>query len=141
MFNLDDCIACITSRSAKAIAQNLEKRLEGYNVTRVQFIAMYYIGVSDEKITQKSLADKMGLKEPTIVRLLDRMEKEDFIIRECVETDKRIKVLSLTEKGEQLNKKLIIVAENFKNQATENISNEDLTIYKEVLAKMLLNTK
>ena len=80
MFNLDDCIACITSRSAKKLADCFEKRLNYYNITRTQWIALYYISVN-KMITQKQLADKMSLKEPTVVRLLDKMETLGWVIR------------------------------------------------------------
>ena len=36
MFNIDDCIAMITCRSAKKLADCLEKRLNYYNITRTQ---------------------------------------------------------------------------------------------------------
>ena len=73
MFRLEDCIAYITSRGAKVLAERLEERFEGSGISRVQWIAMYYVN-GCPSITQKQLADKMNLKEPTVVRLLDRME-------------------------------------------------------------------
>ena len=57
MFDLNDCIAYITCKGAKALAQRLEKRLELYNVTRVQWTAMYYVSL-DKFITQKNYLKK-----------------------------------------------------------------------------------
>jgi len=42
MFNLDDCMAFITSQSAKIFSEALERRFRPYNVTRAQWIVLYY---------------------------------------------------------------------------------------------------
>lgn len=139
MFDLDDCIASITCKGAKMLAERLEHRLNVYDVTRVQWIAMYYVS-QYEPITQKQLAEKMYLKESTIVRLLDRMEKEKVLVRECSPADRRVRYLKLTEKGQKIKEELSVIVENFKNDAIEGISEEDLDTYKKVLDQMLENT-
>ncbi|MEA4900299.1 MarR family transcriptional regulator [Desulfitobacterium sp.] len=138
MFNLDDCIACITSRSAKLLADCFEKRLNIYNITRTQWIALYYISIN-EIVTQKQLADKMSLKEPTVVRLLDKMEALGWVIRENSEKDKRAKLLKLTEKGQKIETEMLDVAEKFRNDVISGITPEELDNYKSVLDKMLKN--
>lgn len=138
MFNLDDCIACITSRSAKKIADCFEKRLNYYNITRTQWIALYYININ-KPITQKQLADKMSLKEPTVVRLLDKMEALGWVIRVNSDNDKRIKLLSLTDNGQQIEKDMLDVAVKFRNDVINDISSKELESYKSVLNKMLSN--
>ena len=98
MFRLEDCIAYITSRGAKVLAERLEERFEGSGISRVQWIAMYYVN-GCPSITQKQLADKMNLKEPTVVRLLDRMEADHMLRRVCSRTDRRVRYLEMTEQG------------------------------------------
>lgn len=138
MFNLDDCIACITSRSAKSLAECFEKRLNYYNITRTQWIALYYVNIN-KMITQKQLADKMSLKEPTVVRLLDKLEALGWITRISSEDDKRIKILKLTESGKKIEKEMLDVAVKFRNDVICDIPPEDLDIYNSVLRKMLNN--
>ncbi|WP_300384276.1 MarR family transcriptional regulator [Clostridium sp.] len=140
MFNLDDCIACITSKSAKLLADSLEKRLNYYNITRTQWIALYYVSIN-EMITQKKLSDKMSIKEPTVVRLIDKMESLDWITRISNENDKRVKCLELTEKGNKIETEMLDIVENFKNDVIKDISLEELDNYKSVLNKMLKNIK
>ncbi|MEM1485050.1 MarR family transcriptional regulator [Oscillospiraceae bacterium PP1C4] len=140
MFDLDDCVAYVTCKSAKALAHRLEKRLESYDVTRVQWTAMYYVS-KDELITQKKLSEKMSLRESTIVRLIDRMEKDGLLERVNSQQDKRVHNLVLTSKGDALNQKLTAVANQFKNDAIANISQEDLSTFKAVLEQMLADTE
>ncbi|MFZ2537787.1 MAG: MarR family transcriptional regulator [Oscillospiraceae bacterium] len=138
MFNLDDCIACITSRSAKLLAECFEKRLNYYNITRTQWIALYYVSIN-KMITQTQLADKMSLKEPTVVRLLDKIQALGWITRISSESDKRIKILKLTEKGKKIETEMLDVAVKFRNDVICDISPEELDVYNSVLSKMLVN--
>ncbi|HHV09619.1 MAG TPA: MarR family transcriptional regulator [Clostridiales bacterium] len=138
MFNLDDCIAFITCKSAKDLADCLEKRLNHYNITRSQWIALYYIR-NNNMITQKQLADKMSLKEPSVVRLLDKMEVLGWVNRISSTDDKRIKFLALTESGQKIEAAMLDVAEKFKSDVLNGISHEYLDKFKLTLSKMLSN--
>ena len=138
MFNLDDCIAFITCKSAKELAECLEKRLNCYNISRSQWIALYYIR-NNPMITQRQLADKMSLKEPSVVRLLDKMEMLGWVNRIHSQNDKRIKSLNLTDAGQKVESDLLEVAEKFKNDVLSDISHEELDNFKSTLNKMLHN--
>lgn len=138
MFNLDDCIAFVTCKGAKDLADTLEKRLNNFNITRSQWIALYYIKNSN-MITQKQLADKMSLKEPSVVRLLDKMELYGWVNRISSNDDKRMKFLILTESGKDIEAAMLDVAEKFKSDVLDGISPEDLDVFKSTLNKMLIN--
>ncbi len=140
MFQLEDCIAYITSRGAKILAERLEDRFAGSGVSRVQWIAMYYVDRCPS-ITQKQLAERMNSRESTVVRLLDRMEKENIVRRVCCEEDRRVRYLEMTPEGRALYDKLSQRAEQFKDDAIRGIGEEKLEIFKEVLNQMLANTE
>ncbi len=137
-FNLNDCVCFLTSRASKGLSEVLEKRVSEYGVTRVQWIAMYYIN-QDEMLSQKELADRLGIKEPTVVRLIDRCEKDNLVKRIPLKSDARKKGLILTDKGQELNKTITVLAEKFMYDAIEGISMDDLNTYTRVISKMLDN--
>lgn len=138
MFNLDDCIGIITSRGTKHIVDAFNNRLAVYNITRVQWIALYYIG-RNEGITQKELSEEMDLKESTVARLIDRLEKENTVQRIKDVKDRRISKLYLTEEGKEKKEALLPIGENFSNEAIKGISEGDLEIFKDVLNKIVIN--
>uniref|UniRef100_UPI0006D1B12F MarR family transcriptional regulator n=1 Tax=Clostridium sp. NkU-1 TaxID=1095009 RepID=UPI0006D1B12F len=138
MFNLDDCIAFVTCKGAKDLADSLEKRLNNFNITRSQWIALYYIKNND-MITQRQLADKMSLKEPSVVRLIDKMERYGWVNRISSNDDKRMKFLILTDNGKEIETAMLDVAEKFKSDVLNGISFEDLDVFKSTLNKMLEN--
>ncbi len=83
----------------------------------------------------------MSLKEPTVVRLIDKMEVLGWVVRTTREDDKRIKLLELTEKGQKVETEMREVAEKFRNDVISGISAEELNSYKSTLDKMLCNIK
>lgn len=138
MFNLEDCIAFITNKYNKEITELFNQRLQEHNITRVQWIALFYIG-NNEGITQRDLAQILDSNESSIVRLIDRMEKENTVKREKDPTDRRVTKLFLTEEGMKKRDEILPIGEKFSKDCIKGISDEDLETFKEVLNKMVKN--
>ncbi len=138
MFDLDDCIAFITNKSAKKLADEFNRRLQENGTTRVQWIALFYIGKAGE-ISQKELSDYMDIKESSMVRLIDRMEKEELVERRKDSEDRRITKIILTDKGKFLKEELMPRGQEFQDDVLKGISKENLEIFKEVLHRMIDN--
>lgn len=138
MFDLDDCIAFITNKSAKKLADEFNRRLQENGTTRVQWIALFYIGKAGE-ISQKELSDYMDIKESSMARLIDRMEKEELVERRKDSEDRRITKIILTDKGKFLKEELMPRGQEFQDDVLKGISKENLEIFKEVLQRMIDN--
>ncbi|HHX19948.1 MAG TPA: MarR family transcriptional regulator [Clostridiaceae bacterium] len=137
---LEDCIAFMACRDAKRIADSVDRRLVPYNITRVQWNALYYIDLKKgESITQRELADLMGLREPTMVRLIDRMEKNGFLKREPSSHDRRRNNLVLTKKGAEINDKICAIVKKFKEDCVRGIPEADLLAFQRVLNQVVNN--
>ncbi|UUV19470.1 MarR family transcriptional regulator [Fusobacteria bacterium ZRK30] len=140
MFKLDDCVGFITNNTSKRIADVFNAKLNSYDVTRVQWIALYFLGTS-EYINQSELAEKMNIKKSTIVRLIDRMEKEGYVQRKKDIKDRRITYIFLTALGKKLRKKLLPFGKEFSDLISKDISDEDMRIFKNVLNKLVENAE
>lgn len=138
MYNLDDCIGFITNKGAKKLSDEFNRRLQEYNMTRVQWIALYYIGKTNG-VFQKELSDYMNVKESSMVRLMDRMEKDDLVERRKESKDRRVTRIFLSKKGEKLRENLIPIGKEFHENAVKNISDDELNVFKDVLEKMIKN--
>ena len=138
MFNLEDCIAFMTNKYNKEITDLFGQRLQEHSITRVQWTALFYIG-KNEGITQRDLAKKLDSNESSIVRLVDRMEKENIVSREKDPADRRITKLFLTEEGMKKRDEILPIGDKFSKDCIKGISEEDLETFKEVLNKMVKN--
>lgn len=140
MFDIDTCLSFVTSKACKEIAEAFNRRLTKLGVTRVQWIVLYYLGKC-EGIKQKELAEKMNIKDSTVARLIDRMEREGYVIRVKDLEDKRITKLYLTEKGVELRIKLLPEGEKMSKILSKDITDEEMEIFKRVLKKMVDNVR
>lgn len=138
MFDLDTCVCFSTNKVAKKLADTFNERLLPFGVTRVQWTAMYFL-LRDGRMSQKELSDKMNIKESTTVRLVDRMEKDGFIVRFKDSNDRRITYIELTEKGKKRIEELLPEGEKMSQLASRGISDEEIEIFKKVLDKFMEN--
>ncbi|MTK10750.1 MAG: MarR family transcriptional regulator [Clostridiaceae bacterium] len=138
MFDLDTCIAFITNNAAKKISDEFNDRLSELGITRVQWIALYYLG-KHKSISQIELADQMDIKPSTTARLIDRMERDGFVKRERDINDRRTVNLMITDKGREFREKLFPVGEKMSEDVSKGISEEEIEIFKNVLKKMVDN--
>lgn len=120
------------------ISESFGRRLESKGITRIQWIALYYLGINSD-ISQKDLALKMSVKDSSIARLLDRMERDNLVRREKSIVDRRITKVVLTDKGKEMREELLPEGEKFSNILLNGISEEELQVFDDVLCKMVKN--
>jgi len=80
----------------------------------------------------------MKKEKTTIARVIDGMEKKNLIRREKG-IDKRNKICFLTDEGQKLMNEILPVVCEVNQRAIENITNEELEIFKKVIEKIKLN--
>jgi MarR family transcriptional regulator for hemolysin len=80
----------------------LEQALRAEGQTRAQWETLLIIAMSGDKSTQKSLAQRLRIEGPTLVRLLDKLEQDKLIQRVASLTDRRSNTIQPTAKGRAL---------------------------------------
>lgn len=140
MFDVDTCVCFITNKVAKKLADKMNERLALVGSTRVQWLVMYYL-LRDGKMNQRDLGEKMDIKDSTVVRLIDRMEKEEFVERVKDAKDRRVTYVTLTDKGKKRIEELLPIGEEMSKVFSENISEEEFQIFNKVLNKMAENAE
>lgn len=138
MFELDDCVGIITCNTGKKIAEKFNEHILAHGLTRVQWIALYYLG-KYESMTQRELSAKMHITDSTMVRLIDRLEKEHYVQRIKDITDRRITNLKLTETGVRKRQDILSIGEEFANSVSRGLTNEEIEVFKKITTKMLEN--
>lgn len=63
------------------------------------------------ELSQRELADRMGVEGPTMVRHLDRLEREGMIQRRRDPSDRRVMRIAVTTAGEEVLRTLEAVAD------------------------------
>lgn len=138
VFDLDTCVAFITNNAAKKLAECFNERLSKLGITRVQWIALYFMG-KYENISQSELGEKMDIKASSVARLIDRMERDGYVIRKRDPKDRRMTNLILTEDGKRLQLKLLPEGEKMRKLVSRDLTEEEIETFKKVLKKMTEN--
>ncbi|MGM0852236.1 MAG: MarR family winged helix-turn-helix transcriptional regulator [Bacillota bacterium] len=87
--------------SNRHIQQDLTSTLKEMNLTGPQFYILYLLSAS-EGTKSTELADRLDVKPSAITVMIDRLLKNDFVIRERDEKDRRIVKLDLTAAGREV---------------------------------------
>lgn len=104
------------------------------------WIIAYLYHNQQREIYQKDLETEFHITRSTVTNILQLMEKKGYIERVSVEHDARLKKLILTEKAKKIQRQNFNDTHNkLEKQLTENISEEELKIFLNVVEKMKQN--
>ena len=90
-------------------------------------------------ISQTELAGLLEIENPTVVRLLDGLEKQGLISRTPAADDRRVKRIDLTEAAEDQVDEIEDLAEVMRGTMARGIPEADLTVTLNVLRRMIAN--
>jgi len=138
MTRIDGSILSVAANITKLIIDDFGKRIEKKGITRVQWLALYHLGEKNQ-MNQKTLSRFMNLKDSTVGRLIDRMERNELVIRKRDKYDKRTTILSLTSKGLHYREEIIPEIEMFNYELNLGISSDEMEIFENVMRKMIIN--
>ncbi|MGN0813954.1 MAG: MarR family winged helix-turn-helix transcriptional regulator [Candidatus Coproplasma sp.] len=123
----------------------LRRRFESYfansELTSVQAVAMEYINVNsaDHAVYQKELEKFLELRGSSVSSLIDRLERDGYIRRECHDEDGRYRRLVPTEKGKNIQADISARIMHYTNSLFEGIDEEELEIFEIVMLKIIKN--
>ncbi|MGQ3891192.1 MarR family winged helix-turn-helix transcriptional regulator [Legionella sp. CNM-4043-24] len=99
-FNLDEHTGVLIKKAARLFERVANINLEELGVTYSQTIFLVRLWEKDGQ-NQKELTKSAGLKQPTVVGILERMERDGLILRRQNTKDKRCYHFFLTEKAKK----------------------------------------
>ena len=97
----------------------LDRRLRPLGLSRATWMVLAFVRKLDGP-NQTELADQLGLEGPSVVRLIDRLEREQLVERRSAQ-DRRVKTLHLTPKGEELSAEIWRVAGRLRSELLRDI--------------------
>jgi MarR family transcriptional regulator for hemolysin len=120
----------ITGSQAYQRAVNDELAPQGITYRQCQVLALLSLGGPS---SQADLAQKMEVEPPTLVGILDRMERDGWIRRECCAEDRRRKLVHPTKSAEPVWNKITAAARRVRQRATKGLTSSQVEQLKELL--------
>ena len=112
--------------------------LEPYNLTLTQYKVLKFLLTNPkETIRQVDIEEHFYIRNPTVTRVLQNLEKKGLIERRINPKDNRSKVICLTEKAKAMESLLYKLGDELERRLTSNLTNDDKQELLRLLKKLL----
>ena len=107
--------------------------------SHVRWGTLYWISVFGDRVNQTQLAERMGIEQPTLGRVLRELEADGLIARRTPSGDRRARVISLTPASKPLMQKINRIQNTVRASLLRGIEPAELAGCLAVFAKILVN--
>ena len=138
-YDFENSMGFVVNNTAKAFQKALDYELrKNVGVTLSQWRVIVTL-VVDPGITQKEIADKVGIESATLVPVIDKMEQDGLLIRKPDSKDRRVNRIYLTPKSNSLWESILECALRIRKSSTKDVTENDLKTTMETLRKISQN--
>lgn len=124
---------CMTSTE---LQQAFNEELAPHGITFRQSQVLGWLSLSRGELTQAELAEKMHIEAPTLVGILDRMERDGWIVRHVSPADRRKKLIRPTPRVEPVWATIVQAALRVRTRAVRGLSKKELETLKDLLQRL-----
>jgi MarR family transcriptional regulator for hemolysin len=122
--------------TARAWRTKLDQRLRPLGLSQGKWRTLIHLSQGGNKLTQKEIAERMGIESATLAGLLDRLQNDGWIERRGSAEDRRCKTVHLQRRSKAVLDKIFNTAHDLRSELIENISQHDLETCLTVLSKI-----
>ena len=139
--DLKESIGLMLKTSAKTWERSADIELrERFGLTGAKWKIIVVLSLK-EGITQKHIADMIFVEAPTLVPVIDRMEKDGYLTRKSDPGDRRNNLIFMTKKSKDIVDPIIDCILEIRNMGLNKISKKDMEVAKRVLEQITINTE
>jgi MarR family transcriptional regulator for hemolysin len=122
--------------TARAWRTKLDQRLRPLGLSQGKWRTLMHLSQGGNKLTQKEIAERMGIEGATLAGLLDRLENDGWVQRRDSAQDRRCKTVHLQRRSKAVLEKIFNAAHDLRTELIEDISQRDLETCIKVLSKI-----
>jgi MarR family transcriptional regulator for hemolysin len=143
MISLDDYSniglnLAITARQWRA---RVDERLTSLGLTQAKWVPLRYLSRAGGSLPQRKLVELTGIEGPSLVRILDELERLGLIERRDGDADRRTKTVHLTDKAEPIIGEIGRRADRLRTEILDGILDKDIAVFRKVLARISHNLR
>src|SRR5690349_12152498 len=135
MLDIDpEKIGQLVQETARVWRHKLDQRLRPLGLSQAKWRTLAHL--SRGHLTQCDLAQRLSIEEPTLARLLGKLEADRWIKRQSANHDRRCKTVHLQPKSNAIMEKIEETARELRHELLEKIPARDLQICMRVLVEI-----
>lgn len=127
------------SRAARLMRTRLDERLSPLGLTQAKWLILFYLSRNGGMMPQKDIAESIGVEGPTVVRVLDGLERMGLTARRDQPGDRRSKDVCLTPQAEGTLEDIGRIVAEFRETLWAGVAEEDLAVCLGVVRTLLRN--
>ncbi len=137
-YDFENSVGCWLHVASQEYQRAMNEELAPQGITFRQCQVLAHLAMSGP-LSQADLAQKLEIEPPTLVGILDRMERDGWIRRQACDDDRRRKLVHATKTAEPVWSKIVACAQRVRMQATRGMSSAQLAQLKELLELLRQN--
>lgn len=126
------------SLTYRAFARALENRLDKTGIKPSQFFALSHL-MALGPMPQAELAAYLATSSVAVVKLIDRLERDGWVVRKPSPDDRRVKQVYLTGKAKTIWNDMTGHARSIIEQAHQGLTEEEIDMVKKILGNIRKN--
>jgi MarR family transcriptional regulator for hemolysin len=137
-FDFDESLGYWICATSHAFRRSLNTELVREGITYRQWEVLARIALQGE-LSQTELAECLGIEAPTLVGILDRMERDGWLERYCCPEDRRRNRIRATVKAEAVWARMVACAHRVREKARQGLSQEQLEQLRMICQRIRVN--
>lgn len=134
----NDRLAHLVKDATRAFVRALQMRLNEHHVSFGHWAFLRILWTQDG-LTQRELSDEAGVMEPTTYSALKAMEALGYVERKHLPGNKKNMYVYLTDRGRELESKLIPLAQEVNRIGIRGSTEEEVSVARRVLLNIIAN--
>jgi len=126
--------AILVAGAMRVVADRLQDAMAaaGHDEMRPRF-GFVVRALAEGGVTLTDLAGRLGVSKQTAIKLVDEMEAHGLLVREAHATDRRAKVLVLTERGRSVRATALRESERMERELRRELGDADVDALRRAL--------
>jgi MarR family transcriptional regulator, transcriptional regulator for hemolysin len=122
--------------TARAWRQKLDQRLKPMGLSQAKWRTLMHLSLAGDALTQAEIAARLGVEEPSVVTLLHRLEREEWVTRRNSSRDRRCKMVLLGRRAQRVIGQINSRAQTLRDELMADIPTSDLRTCMKVLERI-----
>ena len=137
-FRMEDFVSYYLVRISKVIGNDFARKSRqlGLTVAALQALSML---AEHADMTVGELSDAALIEQPTLTKILNRLESDKLIRRKVSRRDKRIVHVHITRAGREIIPKMAVIIESIESRLLDGLSATEIETASKLLSRMSEN--
>jgi len=131
-----EILGFLLHETARAWRTKLDQRLRPLGLSMGKWTTLAHLARGGDKLTQREIAERVGVEGPTLAGILDRLEQDGWVKRKCSTADRRCKTVHLQKRAAGVLDSIFQTAQQLRHELIEDIPRRDLETCIRVLSRI-----